>query len=291
MASKLDVESLRALKAIADNGGVTKAAHHLSLSQSAVSHKIKRLEDHINSTLLSRRAGGPLLTEAGERLLGYANRILILHDEALGSLDKRPLVGSIRLGMTEDMSSSGLARILARFSRVFPNVTVRTHVAQSMILQNEVEEGAIDIGVMQIFVQDQLPNDIRLFSNRLLWAKARDFEMSGDGPIPFLAYDDHCFYKEWLLEHTSQMNRQFKTVLECASNAGIVAGIEAGLGVSIINEKHLTDGMDVLGPEFHAPPDIAYIIRTSSKTTSNAVSALAGEIADEAGNTSHLQVA
>ena len=67
MAVKLDVDSLRALKCVADHGGVTRAAHHLSLSQSAVSHKIKRLEDHIDRALLTRRAGAPLLTETGKR--------------------------------------------------------------------------------------------------------------------------------------------------------------------------------------------------------------------------------
>ena len=70
----------------ASSSGVTRAAHHLSLSQSAVSHKIKRLEDHIDCALLTRRAGASLLTEKGERLLGYANRILALHDEAAATL-------------------------------------------------------------------------------------------------------------------------------------------------------------------------------------------------------------
>lgn len=291
MAVKLDVDSLRALKSIADHGGVTRAARHLSLSQSAVSHKIKRLEDNIDCVLLTRRAGAPLLTETGERLLSYANRILALHDEAAATLSKRTLTGSIRMGMTEDMTSSGLAKILARFARLFPNVSVRTHVAQSLVLQRELEDSAIDLGVMQVFATDLRPDDIVLFEHGLCWAKARDFQIPDEGRIPFLAYNDQCFYKAWLLEHAMSMGRAFRTVLECASNAGIIAGIEAGLGVSIVNERHVSASMDVLEAGFRTPPHIAYIVRTSHGTISNAVRALAGEIERESADTTHLRVA
>ena len=291
MAVKLDVDSLRALKCVADHGGVTRAARHLSLSQSAVSHKIKRLEDNIDCAVLTRRAGAPLLTETGERLLSYANRILALHDEAAATLSKRTLTGRIRMGMTEDMTSSGLARILARFAHVFPDVSIRTHVAQSMVLQRELEDDSIDLGVMQVFKTGLRQDDIVLFEHHLCWAKARDFRIPDHGPIPFLAYNDQCFYKEWLLEHASSMGREFRTVLECASNAGIIAGIEAGLGVSIVNERHVSASMDVLEAGFQTPPNIAYIVRTSPRTMSNAVKALAEEIARESTDTDHLRVA
>ena len=291
MAVKLDVDSLRALKCVADHGGVTRAADRLSLSQSAVSHKIRRLEDSIDCALLSRRAGAPLLTEAGERLLGYANRIVALHDEAAATLSKRTLSGRIRMGMTEDMTSSGLAKILGRFARVFPDVSVRTHVAQSLVLQRELDDGAIDLGVMQVFASDLRPDDRVLFKHRLRWAKARDFLIPDDGPIPFLAYNDQCFYKAWLLEHAPAMRREFRTVLECASNAGIIAAIEAGLGVSIVNERHVSASMDVLDAGFPAPPEIAYVVRISPSSPSNAVKALTEEIARDSNDAPDLRVA
>ncbi|RVU39496.1 LysR family transcriptional regulator [Hwanghaeella grinnelliae] len=289
---KLDVDSLRALKSVADHGGVTRAAHHLSLSQSAISHKIKRLEDHIDCRLLNRRSGLPLLTDTGERLLGYANRILALHDEAAATLSRRTLAGNIRMGMTEDMTSSGLAQVLARFARVFPDVSVRVHVAQSQVLQEEVENAAIDLGVMQVFAQDVRPDDTVLFRHRLCWAKAKDFDLPDDGPVPFLAYDDRCFYKAWLVENAGTMGRAFRTVLECSSNAGILAGIDAGLGVSIVNEEHLSATMEeVSGDVFRTPPDIAYVVRLAAKPASNAVGALRDGIAQEAGEGEILKIA
>ena len=291
MTGRLDIDAMRAFQAIVMHGGVTRAADHLSLSQSAVSHKIKRLEESIDCALLNRKPGAPVLTDAGNRLLGYANRILALHDEALLSLSKRTLVGTIRLGITEDITSSGLAGILGRFTRLFPDVSVRTHVAQSLTLQGEIEDGTIDIAVMQIFATETRPNDTILYEDHLCWAKALEFQLNTGRPIPFLAYDDNCFYRKWMLEHGSPQGHQFKTVLQCTSNAGIIAGVAAGLGVSILNKRHITSAMEVIEGDFVTPPDIAYIVRTSANSKSNAVKALGREIARETGEPTQLKAA
>ena len=282
MSCRLDIDALRALQAIVAQGGVTRAADHLALSQSAVSHKIKRLEEAIGCGLLNRRPRAPLLTESGRRLLGYANRILNLHDEALQSLSTRTLSGRIRLGMTEDTTSSGLARILGRFTRLFPDVAVRTHVAQSLTLQSELKSGTIDLAVMQIFARDIQERDRVLYQDGLVWAKAIDLDLDWDRPIPFLSYDDNCFYRRWMLEQEASTGRAFETVLECVSNAGIIAGVESGLGVAILNRRHVSKGMKVLTEGFAEPPGIAYVVRVSAKSTSKAVLALAEEIEHEA---------
>ena len=85
-ARRLDIDALRALRAIDQHGGVTRAAEALGLTQSAVSHKVKRLETSLDCDLLSRRPGAQMFTRAGQDLLDYAARILGLHDEALLSL-------------------------------------------------------------------------------------------------------------------------------------------------------------------------------------------------------------
>ena len=94
-----------------------------------------------------------------------------------------------------------------------------------------------------------------------------------------------------MLEQGTAQGHRFNTVLQCSSNAGIVAGVEAGLGVSILNRRHVTRAMEVIEAEFVTPPDIAYIVRVASKTNANAVKALAGEIVRETGELPQLRVA
>src|SRR5450432_2706677 len=132
LSQRLDIDSLRALCAVEEQGGVTRAAKVLGLSQSAISHKVKLLESSLECELLSRRPGAPLFTDGGRDLLAYARRILGIHDEALLSLSKTPLHGKISLGMTEDMTCGDLSRILGRFKRLYPGVSVRAQVHQSL---------------------------------------------------------------------------------------------------------------------------------------------------------------
>jgi DNA-binding transcriptional LysR family regulator len=175
LTPRLDIDSLRALCAIEDHGGVTRAAQFLGLSQSAVSHKIKRLETSLETELLCRRPGAPLFTDAGQDLLVYAKRILGIHDEALLSLSKTPLHGKISLGMTEDTTCSDLSRILGRFTRLYPGVSVRTQVHQSLTLQSMLSKGEIEVAIMQIFKHEVRPSDTVLFEERLHWVKSADF--------------------------------------------------------------------------------------------------------------------
>ena len=290
MNQRLDIDSLRALCAIEDFGGITRASERLSLSQSAVSHKIRRLEGNIDCDLLMRRAGAPLLTKEGQRLVAYARRILSLHDEALLSLSKQPLAGKIRLGMTEDTTSSDLSRILGRFIRLHPNVSVRTHVRQSLALEEELERGEIDLAVMQIFKHRLHPTDKVLYDDHLHWVKACDLELDFDRPLPFLAYDDKCFYKQWAMASDQVSAIGLETVLECASSAGIVSAIQAGLGIALLPGQYLTNEMQVIDGQFPLPPEVTFIVRQNRKSRSKPVAALANEIACEGTQLAKLHV-
>src|SRR5262245_56755976 len=72
----LDCRQLRAFVSLARTGSFTKTARHLHLSQSAISHSIKALEDEVQCRLLDRVGKSVILTHAGEQLLGHAQRIL-----------------------------------------------------------------------------------------------------------------------------------------------------------------------------------------------------------------------
>jgi DNA-binding transcriptional LysR family regulator len=185
---RLEIDALRALWAIRHHGGITRAADALGLSQSAVSHKIKRLETSLDCSLLSRKAGTPTFTAAGQDLLEYAGRILSLHDEALMCLSKTNLSGRITLGLTEDTACTDLSRILGRFRRVHPAVSVRSKVRTSLVLRSLLDHGEIDAAVLQVFAHEVRPTDIVLFREGLHWVKHSDLSFP-EGPLPFLSFD------------------------------------------------------------------------------------------------------
>ena len=78
----LDLELLRSFVSVVDAGGFTRAGERVHRTQSTVSQQIKRLEDDVGQPLLNRTGKDVTPTEAGERLLSYARRLLALAEEA-----------------------------------------------------------------------------------------------------------------------------------------------------------------------------------------------------------------
>jgi DNA-binding transcriptional LysR family regulator len=286
---RLEIDALRVLSAIRNHGGVTRAGQALGLSQSAVSHKIKRLEVSLGCDLLSRRPGAPLFTAAGEDLLDYAARILGLHDEALLSLSKTALAGRLTLGLTEDTTCSDLARILGRFRRLHPAVSVRTRVRMSLVLRAMLERGELDAAIVQLFYHEVRPDDVVLFRESLFWVKHPDLHLPHDGAVPFLSFDENCFYRQWAFEFGQDASgdggrhdgRVLETVFECSSAAGIVSAVNAGLGVALLNERHLRPDMQVITEGLPKPPELAYIVRRGKKIRNPALDTLVAEIGSE----------
>lgn len=278
---RLEIDALRALWAIRHHGGITRAAEALGLSQSAVSHKIKRLEASLDCDLLSRKPGASMFTAAGEDLLDYAGRILGLHDEALLSLSKTPLAGRIALGLTEDTTCTDLARILGRFRRLHPHVAVRTKVRMSLVLRAMLERGELDAAIVQVFAHEVRPTDVVLFREQLHWVKHPDLPVPANGPIPFLSFDDECFYRRWALDIGQDGEVLLETVFECSSAAGIVAAVTSGLGVALLSDRHLRADMQVITDLLPAPPALAYVVRRVRKVRNPALDTLVAEIENE----------
>ena len=259
MNQRLDIDLLRTLKAVHDDGGVTRAAGQLALTQSAVSHKIRRFEKNLGCRLLRREPGHELLTQDGKQLVLFAEKIISMHDEALSAINKPQLSGRLRLGITEELVSSGLAVVLGRYQRLYPEVQVSTQVEQSLQLDRLLTDGKIDMAVMQVFVDDIQPTDHVLYRQALRWVASDSYQDQPEQPLAFIAFDELCFYRQWAEKIMSALNRPVDVVLQCASNEGVRNAVAAGMGVALLGEKHWQDGFRVMPlPE---PPAIAFVIR------------------------------
>ena len=141
----LDVTVLRSFVAVAQTGGVTRAAGFLNLTQSAVSMQLKRLEELLGLELLDRSARQIGLTAAGEQLLGYARRMVDLNDEAFARLTHEEFSGEISLGVPYDIVYPVVPRVLQRFALEMPRVRVNLVTGNTKSLKDEFSRGAVDL--------------------------------------------------------------------------------------------------------------------------------------------------
>src|SRR5918999_4075352 len=145
MARNLDLTALRSFAAVADAGGVTRAAAQLNLTQSAVSMQLKRLEEQLGLSLLDRSARSIALTAQGEQLLAYARRLLALNDEAWGRLTHPSFEGEIDLGVPHDIIYPHVPGVLKRFAAEYPRVKLRLHSLYTSGLKELFARGEMDL--------------------------------------------------------------------------------------------------------------------------------------------------
>src|SRR5687767_3095001 len=95
-----DAHQLRVFAAVAENLSFTRAAELLFLTQSAVSHQIAKLEQHLGVSLFERRGRGVSLTDAGKTLLTHARRVFTALAEAEAAVKEisNPNAGRLRIG-------------------------------------------------------------------------------------------------------------------------------------------------------------------------------------------------
>lgn len=264
---------MRALTVIAETGGITRAAKKLNLSQSAVSHKVKRLERSLNRSLFTRVDGKLGFSRDGEKLLDYARRMVRLHDEAWASFHQSDLAGELRLGITEDITAPDMARILSNFSNSFPNVALTSRVAHTPELVRWLEFGEIDMALIEVFESQLLDGDHALGRQQVVWLQAEDFILE-DGPIPYVTYHNECFYKAWAEQALARIDRSLRVVFECPSLDGMVNAVRNGLGIGLVNynvfeQRQASRRGDGLGLTFERtllpqPPPIQHVARFSA---------------------------
>jgi molybdate transport repressor ModE-like protein len=122
----IDAHALRVVKAIADHGSVTRAAHALGYSQPAVSQQLRRLERRTGLPLVERVGRGIRLTEAGRVLARHAATITTALDAAAGDLaELRGLrAGRVRIAAFPSASSTVVPRVIAAVSARRPGVSI-----------------------------------------------------------------------------------------------------------------------------------------------------------------------
>ena len=141
----MDIEKLKALKTAVEIGSITQAAEHMGYSQPGLTGMLKRLEQEIGYPLLRRGTKGVRLTEAGEAVMPYIDRVLESSRALERALaDHAPARERIlRIGSYTSISKNWLPQVIRGFSRKYPGVRpcISTIATQDSAVIKMVEQG------------------------------------------------------------------------------------------------------------------------------------------------------
>ena len=252
MTVQLDPDLLRTFVAIVDAGGFTAAAQQVHRTQSAVSMQVRRLETGLSRTLFQREGRGVQLTPEGEALLGYARRLLKLHDEALAVLTRPDLTGRVRLGTPDDYVERFLPDILVRFARAFPRVQVDVHCEPSLHLRRLLAEDRLDLALITCAPGAEIGEILR--REPTVWATAERHLAHEQDPLPLALFQPGCPFRDWALAGLGETGRPYRVAYTSASITGLFAAVTAGLAVTVLGHSLLPETVRALRADEGFPP-------------------------------------
>lgn len=242
----LDPLLLRAFVTVVETGNFTRAGERLHLTQSTVSQQIIRLEQSLGARLLDRSQRQVWPTEAGERLLGYARRILRLEEEARQALIPVKGETALRLGAPEDLAGELLTEALRDFIGERPHLRLEVESGLSNPLLHLYRNGELDILLVKQWGADRDAH--ASWPEPLSWVcSARG--MVADDPLPLVVFPVGALYRQEMIHALESSGRPWRISYSSTSLAGLGAAVRAGLGVSLVPSRGVLEGHRVLGVE------------------------------------------
>ena len=229
----LDVTTLRSFVAVADLGGVTKAAGFLHLTQSAVSMQLKRLEELIGVTLLDRSGRGIALTPAGEQLLGYARRMVSLNDEVIRRLTHEEFEGEVTLGVPHDIVYPVIPRAMQQFAAAYPRIKVHLISSYTRSLRAQFDKGECDL-ILTTEAESGSGAEL-LCTLPMAWIGAPGGATWRRRPFRF-ASGDNCVFRSSAIRALDDAGIEWEMAVETNSERTVEATVSADLGVMAMIE-------------------------------------------------------
>ena len=247
------LHQLRILKAVATEKNFTKAAAVLYLSQPSLSKQIRTLEKNLNTLLINRERNKISLTESGEVLLQYSNRILALCEESCRAIVdlKNGDRGNLSVGASQTIGTYLMPRILALFAQNYPQIDLNVQVNSTRVIAKKIISREIDIAVVggeisydlkkhltiEPFVYDELS---LIISKSHPFARKTKIQKEDLYCLDFITLNSNSTIKKFIdkiLIQNQIETKQLKTILQLNSIEGIKTAVSLGLGAAFLSSS------------------------------------------------------
>jgi DNA-binding transcriptional LysR family regulator len=239
----MDLSQLHVFLTVTKEQSFSRAAGKLYRTQPAVSIVIRKLEESVGQPLLVRGARQVKLTDAGELLRDYAERLLNLRDEIqkgmqdLGNLGR----GELRLGVNES-SIHALLPALARYRKLHPGVKLVMHRALSRDIPQEVLNYRLDLGAVSYVPEDPKLAAVEILRDELTFvvppkhrlARRRSVDIKELGEETFIAHNVDSPYRTRVIQLFERYRTALRRDIEMPTIESIKRFVQMGMGVAIV---------------------------------------------------------
>jgi DNA-binding transcriptional LysR family regulator len=275
----LDIEAVQAFVLTADLRSFTRAAEAMDCTQSAVSLKIKRLEDGLGRRLLERTPRMVRLSADGSAFLEPARNLVAAHQGAVGSfgLARRRLV----VGISHHVVGAELPLLLKRTSAAEPGLVLEMRVATSREVIEEFDRGVIDAAIVLRHDNRRKGGEI-ILEEQFAWMAAPDFVHHAGEPLRLAAQAAPCSVRSLAIDALNAAGIAWTEVFVGGGIATTGAAVLAGLAVAALGRRVAPLGTIDVGPRFALAPlptrDVVLHVNARDRQAKNSLKTLAAAI-------------
>jgi DNA-binding transcriptional LysR family regulator len=246
------MDLLRSFVSVAQLNSITKAGELLGRSQPAITLQMQRLEELVDETLLVRNGKNMDLSEAGDRLYEYANQILSLNDLAVSEFSKSAVTGKIRLGIPSEFATVLLPKIVSRFAKAYPNVTLEVNCELSKNLLTKSGKASHDL-ILALQDDPNAKDSALVKTDPLVWVAGSDMTSQKVSVVPLIVASQGCIYRNRAIRMLDRSRQPWQIVYTNPDLTGIQYAIQEGLGVTVLAKSTVPDNLKILRPSPRFP--------------------------------------
>lgn len=266
MISDLDPVLLKTFVVAVETMSFNKAATLVHKSPATVSMQIAKLEQRLDTILFIRDTRNLKLTQSGETLYGYAQRILRLQEEAIESIRRPDLEGVVTIGAPDDYIGNLLPPVLRRFGALFPKVELNVICAQTPALIPMAQKGDVDLAV--VTRTGGCSGEI-IRREPMVWISSNEKEALTRKPLPVALYEPGSEARMVTIAALNKGNIRYRAAYSSFSHSALLAIVDAGLAIAAVVEMSAPPRFKRLDASDGLPPIASLDVMLIRSPTSN----------------------
>jgi len=259
----LDLDTVQAFVRIAELGSFTRAAEALRTTQTAISLKLKRLEERLGFRLLERTPRYVQLSARGEAFLEPARELLKVHDRALsvfaGARQR------LTIGISDHVAGPELPALIARMNAQDPQLLIEIRIGSSGDLLQSYDRRELDTVIVRLHAGRD--DGELLTEEKFGWFAGPGWQHRAGEPLPIATMAEPCGVRVLSSELLDEAGVPWTEIFVGGGVTAVAAAVMAGLGIAALAPRMLPLGAVDVGARLGLPelPRLPVLLHTRVK--------------------------